>query len=67
MPEPAVDPPSDGSGSLTGFILSRGRAEAAAPRWRMVVIAVAIPLMIAVLAAIGLVAVGSLFDRLLGS
>jgi hypothetical protein len=64
--EPALDPPSDGSGSLTGFILSRGRADAAAPKWRLAVIAVAILLMIAVLAVIGLVVVSSLFDSLLG-
>jgi hypothetical protein len=64
--EPVIDPPSDGSGSLTGFILSRGRAEAAPPRWRVAIIALLILLMIAVLAAIGLFAVSSVFDRLLG-
>jgi len=64
--EPVVDPPSDGSGSLTGFILSRGRVDASVPKWRLAVIAVVILLMIALLAVIGLVAVGSLFDRLLG-
>lgn len=67
VPDPPIlDPPSDGSGSLTGFILSRGRADAVAPRWRMAVIVLVILLALAVLAAIGLVAVGSFFDRLLG-
>jgi hypothetical protein len=63
---PVVDPPSDGSGSFTGFILSRGRADATAPKWRLAVIALVILLMIGVLAAIGLAAVGTLFDTLLG-
>jgi hypothetical protein len=63
-PEPGLA--TDGSGSLTGFILSRGRTDAPAPRWRLAVIVVMILLMIAVLAAIGLFAVGTLFDRILG-
>jgi hypothetical protein len=57
---------TDGGGSLTGFILSRGRTDAPAPRWRMVAIGLVILLMIAVLAAIGLFAVGTLFDSILG-
>jgi hypothetical protein len=63
-PEPG--PATDGGGSLTGFILSRGRVDAPAPRWRFVVVVVAILLMIAVLAAIGLFVVGSLFNGVLG-
>ncbi|HEY8473548.1 MAG TPA: hypothetical protein VIL37_13060 [Natronosporangium sp.] len=64
------DPPSDGTGSLTGFILSRGRAEADAdtgmPTSRLIVIALVVLLMIGLLTAIGLVAVNTALDGLLG-
>jgi hypothetical protein len=63
-PEPGLA--TDGGGSLTGFILSRGRVDTPGPRWRLVAIGLVILLMIAVLAAIGLFVVGTLFDGVLG-
>jgi hypothetical protein len=57
---------AENSGSLTGFVLSRGRVDLPGSRSRALLIGLVILLMVASLTAIGLVAVATLLNAVLG-
>lgn len=63
---PAPAHPEENTGSLTGFILSRGRTDGPGSRTRLLVIALVMLAMLAVLVLVGLFAIRALIDAALG-
>jgi len=57
---------AEDSGSLTGFILSRGRIDLPGPRSRVVMAGLVGLVLVAALAVIGLIALAGLLGRVLG-
>jgi hypothetical protein len=68
VPPPDHGPldPGEHSGSLAGFLLSPGRSERTSPRSRAIIIGLVILAGIGVLLLLGLIAVNTVLDSVLG-